>query len=104
MRCRILKAGLDLEVLQRIAGREQAKSETVSSMTFSQTMEWYLHETEQVKRAAENAGEVPVINCASLLGTVYLKTGKTNKHDGSVVCALLVFLLALCCRPVWHSL
>ena len=88
-RCRVLKAGLELEVLQRVAGREQARSQTVASMTFSQTMDWFLREVEKVRSAAERAGEPVVINRSELLRLTYDKTGKTTKYDGSVVCIFL---------------
>ena len=87
-RCRVLKAGLELEVLQKVAGREQARSQTVASMTFSQTMDWFLREVEKVRSAAERAGEPVVINRSDILRLTYDKTGKTTKYDGSVVCNL----------------
>lgn len=40
-RCRVIKADLDLAILRKIAGRQQAKDKTVQSMSFGQTMEWF---------------------------------------------------------------
>ena len=88
-RCRILKAGLELDVVQKVAGREQAKSETVAGMTFSQSMDWLLREVEKVRAAAERAGEAPALNKSELLRVTYDKTGKNTKYDGTVVCTSL---------------
>lgn len=93
-RCRVLKPGLELDIVQKIAGREQAKSETVASMPFSATMAWFMREMQQVKGAAERAGEAPVINKSQLLRTTYEKTGKTLKFDGTEVCTPLILLHA----------
>ena len=96
-RCRIIRQDLDLNTLQKIAGKEQAKSLTVAAMSFTQTLEWYKKEMDAIVSEAKRRGEQPVLNRAELLRTTYDKTGKTPKFDGSVVCFFLPALAVLGC-------
>ena len=89
-RCKIIKRDLPLDMLQKIAGKEQAKAMTVAAMTFTQTMQLYKKEVEAAKR-----GEQPVVNRTEVLCTVYAKTGKTPKFDGPVVCTHVPVTLPL---------
>lgn len=88
-RCRVVKSGLDLSTLQKIAGKEQAKAQTVTAMAFSQTLGWFLKELETVRADCSRRGVEPVINKNTLLLDTYNKTGKTLKYDGKPVCNFL---------------
>ena len=85
-RCRVIRPDLDLGTLQKIAGKEQAKSLSVAAMTFTQTMNWYRKERETIMQEANRRGEQPVTNRSEILRVTYDKTGKNPKFDGPVVC------------------
>ena len=85
-RCTIIKPTRDISLLQRIAGRQQAKHEAVQAMDFTATVGWYLKEVEAVYRKASDMGVEPVIIRSELLRQVYEKTGKHPSKDGTLVC------------------
>ena len=85
-RCTIIKPTKDISLLQRIAGRQQAKHEAVQSMDFSTTAAWYLREVEAVQKRAAEMGIEPVYIRSELLRQVYEKTGKHPSKDGTLVC------------------
>ena len=86
-RCKVIKSDLPLDMLQKIAGKEQAKAMTVAAMTFTQTMQLYKKEVDAVQAEAAKTGEEPVVSRKDILHKVYDKTGKTPKFDGPVVCS-----------------
>ena len=85
-RCKIIKSDLPLDMLQKIAGKKQAKAITVVAMAFTQMMQLYKKEVDAVHAEEAKRGEQPVVNRTEVLRTVYDKTGKTPKFDGPVVC------------------
>ena len=83
--CDVLKEGLTLTEVQRIAGRLQAQQGTVRAMTASETMAFYL------KQQRKRPGEAP----SKLLIDTFKCTGKSIQ-DGTPVCFLVVFLKRKC--------
>ena len=92
--------GTSLETLETIAGRMQAQSSNVGSMTFAETMA-YMH--EKVRTMEDMAG----LTRNALLHQVYEKTGKTVAVDGTAVCGEQCMLMGIgecvyvfaCCIP-----
>jgi hypothetical protein len=89
-RCHVVKQDTPLDIRQRIAGREQARQETVRKQTLSDTIQWFLKEVETVKQRAARDQVPVVISKRDLLKTTYMKTGKTITNDGTIVCHLCV--------------
>lgn len=85
-RCHIVKQDTPLEVRQQIAGREQARQETVRKQTLSDTIQWFLKEVDIVKQRALKDHVPVVISKRDLLKITYMKTGKTITNDGTTVC------------------
>jgi hypothetical protein len=84
-RCNIIKPDTPLEVRQQIAGREQARQETVKRQSLSDTISWFLREVESAKAKAAQEGTQVSVSKKELLRTTYIKTGKNTSTDGTVV-------------------
>jgi hypothetical protein len=84
-RCQLTREGLDVQDLQRLAGRLQAKSGAVISLSLSETMAVFLKDLAEFRQ--QNASEPS--STADLMRGVYLKTGKSLLVDGPVVCTVL---------------
>ena len=79
-RCSVLREGLTPTEVKETAGRYQSRSQTVHSMTFSETCDLLLNEAQE--RWDENGNWPPR---TELLKSVYLMSGKTPVVDGDVV-------------------
>jgi hypothetical protein len=87
-RCKVIRDDVPKDVLQRIAGREQAKAVTVTGMSFTDTVVYFKSLVDGVVQAAQAAGTEVVINRTDLLKKTYENTGKTTKFDGTMACSL----------------
>lgn len=83
--CDVLKEGLGLQEVQRIAGRLQAQQGTVRSMTVGETMQFFL---KMQKRRPNDA-------TSKLLVETFKCTGKSIQ-DGTPVCCFPPLVLLLC--------
>ena len=84
-RCHIIKADTPLELRQKIAGREQARQDTVKRQSLSDTIQWFLKEVEMFTQRAVQNNEPVIISKRELLKLTYQKTGKSFNADGTPV-------------------
>ena len=81
--CNRVKENTSLSDRQVIAGREQARTAQILTMSLSGRLHWFQKEIQ----AQTQQGTKPSISQA--LRMVYLKTGCTETVEGTTVCALL---------------
>ena len=83
-RCRRVKPGTPLAVLQKVAGRQQARAEGVMRNTLAAKARFLLREHQNALAAGKQN-----ITRTELLTDVYMKTGCSESSDGTVVSYVL---------------
>jgi hypothetical protein len=82
---KIIKTSASVDMRQRIAGRQQARSSTIKIQSLTESMSLLLSAAKEEMAEAKRAGREPRHNVTVYLADAYTKSGRSTARDGEVV-------------------